>query len=148
MKKVILNRLSALPGKGHHHTLRFFNRVARLKGYRCNSCLHVRNFHTADHIILRSKGGTNDISNLQLLCLPCHKLKDNTVSSDGKYWETKVSINNVTDDVSINNAVQTILSETGRIDILENRSYNKCYAIISSHTSNELCNFKRIYINN
>ena len=34
---------------------------------------------TVDHIVPVSKGGTNDISNLQLLCETCNHIKDNRI---------------------------------------------------------------------
>lgn len=40
---------------------------------------------SVDHIIPRSRGGTSDISNLQLLCNPCHKAK----SRKERLWRGK-----------------------------------------------------------
>lgn len=31
--------------------------------------------HAVDHIVPKAKGGTDDLSNLQSLCTPCHTIK-------------------------------------------------------------------------
>lgn len=45
---------------------------------------------TIDHIVPRSRGGTNDLSNLRCLCERCNRLKDNSLDS-----ELKQSITNI-----------------------------------------------------
>lgn len=51
--------------------------IRRDKGL-CQECLRL-GFVTAgsdvDHILSKAKGGTDDLSNLQLLCKECHKKK-------------------------------------------------------------------------
>lgn len=44
----------------------------------CQECLRNKVFTLAkevDHIIPKSRGGTNDMSNLQSLCVKCHRSK-------------------------------------------------------------------------
>ena len=41
---------------------------------------------TLDHIIPRVYGGTNERSNLQILCLPCNNLKSR---SEVRHWNPK-----------------------------------------------------------
>lgn len=42
--------------------------------FRCRAC-GVRRFLTIDHVVPLSRGGTNDIDNLQTLCKPCNSSK-------------------------------------------------------------------------
>ena len=79
-KGLCLCRIEALPGKNHHHSIRFFNRIVRLHGLRCAACGSVSHYLTKDHIKKKCDGGSNDIQNLQLLCLECHRKKDNIIS--------------------------------------------------------------------
>lgn len=39
---------------------------------------------TRDHIIPVAEGGSNTIDNIQILCLGCHKKKDNAVKKEAR----------------------------------------------------------------
>ncbi len=59
------------PYKTHRHTL-----YGQQEGH-CAGCKHhfpLRNL-TVDHIVAKSKGGTDHIDNLQLLCGACNSMK-------------------------------------------------------------------------
>ena len=57
--------------KTHKHTL-----FGKQEG-RCNGCGHAFPFHnfTVDHIVAKSKGGTEHLDNLQMLCNYCNSVK-------------------------------------------------------------------------
>jgi 5-methylcytosine-specific restriction endonuclease McrA len=50
---------------------------------RCNFCGSNINLQI-DHLIPISRGGTDDLDNLQLLCIDCNKLKSNRIFKNGK----------------------------------------------------------------
>lgn len=54
---------------------RFKSKLIALDGPRCNLCGATDRFLATDHVIPRSAGGSNDISNLQLVCEPCNYKK-------------------------------------------------------------------------
>lgn len=56
---------------------------ARQNG-KCAYCGRHRNhkYMTVDHIIPLSKGGTNDIGNLQCVCKKCNSLKDDMMPEE------------------------------------------------------------------
>lgn len=56
-------------------------RLMERDGCMCNACQKLMPLIelTIDHIIQRSRGGSNNMWNLQLLCVPCHKIKDSPV---------------------------------------------------------------------
>jgi 5-methylcytosine-specific restriction enzyme A len=51
--------------------------------YQCQSCGKISGETqlTIDHIIPLSRGGKNDISNLQTLCLTCNQQKNNNIDN-------------------------------------------------------------------
>lgn len=57
-------------------------KLFRRDGNICSWCGQRLTFKTAtvDHIVKRSEGGSNALSNLRLLHAECHKQKDNPVS--------------------------------------------------------------------
>lgn len=67
------------PGR---HTGQQFEEMCRYYGGKCLHCGRADIPLTADHIIPLSRGGTNDIGNIQPLCLPCNSSKGNRVIAD------------------------------------------------------------------
>ncbi len=60
------------------HTVEDIRALLVKQKFRCASCLcSIRNGYDADHKIPLSKGGSNDISNIELLCEPCNARKYN-----------------------------------------------------------------------
>ena len=50
--------------------------VASRQGWKCNICEILLDFsYQVDHITPLSRGGSNDIGNLQALCSNCHAKK-------------------------------------------------------------------------
>lgn len=54
----------------------------------CQHCKRVGGELELDHIINVAAGGTDDESNLQILCVDCHKIKSQVESSNGQYGLT------------------------------------------------------------
>lgn len=52
--------------------------------YSCQQCGHIGTDLEVDHIVNIAQGGTDDDSNLQSLCVPCHKAKTATESQAGR----------------------------------------------------------------
>ncbi len=51
---------------------------------RCNGCLYFLHYHvlTVDHIVPQSKGGGDELENLQLLCHSCNSTKGNRTQEE------------------------------------------------------------------
>ena len=58
---------------------RIRTQVFESNAYRCVLCQDYKNL-VIDHILPLSKGGSDDISNLQTLCWSCNSIKSNKVS--------------------------------------------------------------------
>ena len=66
----------------------------------CSKSVGVKFFHL-DHIVALANGGTNDLSNIQMLCVGCHQDKTKAEKENGyvKMVETESSFNSITKDI-------------------------------------------------
>jgi 5-methylcytosine-specific restriction endonuclease McrA len=70
------NRRTKVRGNGGSHTPEQIADLLAKQRQRCVGCgASIRKNYEADHIIPVSRGGTSDISNIQLLCRPCNRGK-------------------------------------------------------------------------
>jgi 5-methylcytosine-specific restriction endonuclease McrA len=72
------NRRARKLANGGSHTPEQIEELYAKQRRRCTACgKSIRNHYEIDHIIPITRGGSNDISNIQLLCLPCNRSKHN-----------------------------------------------------------------------
>lgn len=71
--ELTLSQVELRQFRSHKHTL------FGIQEGKCNGCEMLFPFRnmTIDHIIPRSRGGTDDPENLQLLCAACNSMKGN-----------------------------------------------------------------------
>jgi 5-methylcytosine-specific restriction endonuclease McrA len=63
---------------GGSHTVEQIADLFKKQNGKCVGCIcSIKHGYHVDHIIALSKGGSNDISNIQLLCALCNKRKNN-----------------------------------------------------------------------
>jgi 5-methylcytosine-specific restriction endonuclease McrA len=64
-----------LRGCGGEHTVELINDLFRLQKGKCSNCKTVLAKYEVDHVMPLIRGGSDDISNLQLLCVRCNRSK-------------------------------------------------------------------------
>lgn len=70
------NRRALLKGSEGNHTKEEVLDLLKKQNYKCANCLkNIRTRYTADHIICLKHGGSNYISNIQILCISCNSKK-------------------------------------------------------------------------
>lgn len=62
-------------GRGGRPWRRLKQKIHKRDDWTCQYCKRVTMDLELDHIKNKAKGGTDDESNLQSLCVPCHKEK-------------------------------------------------------------------------
>jgi 5-methylcytosine-specific restriction endonuclease McrA len=71
------------PGK---HTMKEWRDLCAKYGNRCLACGAVPDKLSPDHVIPLSRGGSDDIKNIQPLCLPCnHRKHARTIDYRGNH---------------------------------------------------------------
>jgi hypothetical protein len=72
------NRRVRKLANGGSHTAEQIEALYIRQRERCAGCnKSIRKYYEIDHIIPITRGGSNNISNIQLLCLPCNRTKHN-----------------------------------------------------------------------
>lgn len=71
-------------GRGGRPWRRIRDRILLRDQYTCRACGHVTKDLEVDHIINVAEGGSDDDSNLQALCVPCHQEKTATEAARGR----------------------------------------------------------------
>lgn len=70
------NRRCRLSGAGGRHTKQQIKEMLEAQDFRCNYCkIFCKYSYHVDHVKPVAKGGTNDISNIQILCATCNQVK-------------------------------------------------------------------------
>jgi 5-methylcytosine-specific restriction endonuclease McrA len=70
------NRRARKLGAGGSYTAQQIDNLAVLQRHKCVGCgVSIKRGFEVDHIVALSKGGSSDISNIQLLCRPCNRSK-------------------------------------------------------------------------
>ena len=57
-----------------------FYKIGRRDGFACKLCGISSRDLQVDHVVAVSRGGNNDLNNLQILCEPCNLAKSNKIS--------------------------------------------------------------------
>jgi 5-methylcytosine-specific restriction endonuclease McrA len=68
-------RRAAKNASGGHFTVEEFDALCSVYGYACLSCGVTDRILEADHVVPLTKGGSDDISNIQPLCGECNRHK-------------------------------------------------------------------------
>ena len=69
------NEQSWCQGRGGRPWRRKRDAVLVRDQYTCQVCGQVSEALEVDHIIPRARGGSDDMTNLRAICVPCHKVK-------------------------------------------------------------------------
>jgi 5-methylcytosine-specific restriction endonuclease McrA len=70
------NRRARKLAAGGSYTAQQIDNLEVLQRHKCANCsISIKGSFEIDHIVALSKGGSSDISNIQLLCKPCNRRK-------------------------------------------------------------------------
>jgi 5-methylcytosine-specific restriction endonuclease McrA len=82
-------RRAAKNAGGRHFTVEEFDALCSTYGYACLSCGATDRVLEADHVVPLTKGGSDDISNIQPLCGECNRRKFTAVIDFGRWAEVR-----------------------------------------------------------